>query len=118
MPEFPMDPEEFKRRLGKMREGYLARVPGKIAEVQALWARVRAADSAAEAERDRVRGELVLAAHTMRGSAPTLGCESLGLAAQALEFELRNLFASRRPLSCEDCHSVQRLIAALGRSMD
>lgn len=118
MPEYPLDPEELKRRLRMMRDGYLARAPGRIAQIESLWERARAAESACESERDEARNALVLAAHTMRGSAPTLGCATLGLAAQALEFELRSLFDRRQPLSDPECESVERLIAALGRSFD
>ena len=118
MPEYPLDPEELKRRLGKMREGYRARVPDKIAQIEALWVRVRAAETADEDQRNAARDELVLAAHTMGGSAPTLGCETLGVAARALESALRELFGRRLPLSAADCEAVSRLIAALGRSLD
>lgn len=118
MPEFPLDPEELKRRLGKMRESYLARAPDKIAQIEALWARVRASESASETEREEARNELVLAAHSMGGSAPTLGCDALGAAAQALESELRTLFGRKQRLSDGDGEAVRKLIAALGRAFD
>lgn len=118
MPEYPLDPEELKRRLGKMRDGYLARAPGKIAQIELLWERVRAAETAGEKARDAARNEMVLAAHTMGGSAPTLGCDALGVAAQELVSGLRTVFGRRQPLSDADCETVNKLIAALGRSLD
>jgi HPt (histidine-containing phosphotransfer) domain-containing protein len=111
-PEFPLDPEELKRRLGKMREGYRLRAPDKVAAVQLLWERAKSAGP-----EDAVREELVLAAHTMSGSASTLGCEELGSAAMQLESALRSLFALRRPLSDGDRAAIGRLVEALGKSL-
>jgi len=111
-PEFPLDPEEFKRRLGKMREGYRLRAPDRIAAIQLLWERAKAAGP-----EDAVRDELVIAVHSMGGSAATLGCEELGSAATQLELGLRSLFALRRPLSDGDRAAIGRLVGALGKSL-
>ena len=112
-PEYPLDPEELKRRLGKMRDNYRSRVPARIAAVEALWERAKTADPS-----DVVRDELVLAAHTIGGSASTLGCEALGAAAKDLEHALRSLFALRKPLSEGERAAIGGLVAALGQSLD
>ncbi len=110
--EFPLDPEELRRRLGKMREGYRLRAPDKIAAIQLLWERAKSAGP-----EDGVRDELVFAAHTMSGSAGTLGCDELGRAATQLESALRSLFAHRQPLSDGDRAAIGRLVESLGKSL-
>ena len=111
-PEYPLDPEEMKRRLGAMRDSYRQRAPGKIEEIETLWQMVRSVGH------DRpARSELMLAAHTMVGSAPTLGCEALGAAAKILEATLRKTFARGQPLSEGETAEIGRLIAALGESL-
>lgn len=110
-PEYPLSPEEMRRRLSAMRDGYRQRAPGKIAEIEALWQMVRTVGYEHPA-----RSELMLAAHTMVGSAPTLGCEALGAAAKALEAALRKIFARAQPLSDSETEEIARLVAALGES--
>ena len=116
-PEYPLDPEELRRRLGKMREGYRSRVPAKIAAIEALWSRVRETEAMRQVC-DEARNDLVLAVHTMVGSAPTLGCERLGAAAKALEGRLRVRFARAQSLSEEELISIGRLVEALGQAID
>ncbi len=112
-PEYPLDAEELKRRLGKMRESFRSRAPEKVAAIQLLWERVKAAGP-----QDEVREELMHAAHTLCGSAGTLGCEDLAMAARQLESALRTLFTPRRPLSEGDQAAIGRLVDALGKSLD
>lgn len=110
--QYPLDPEELQRRLGAMREGYRSRVPGKIAQIEALWGSVLAG-----APGDEARAALVLAVHTMVGSAPTLGCEALGAAARELEAVLRGILPRHQPLTAQEQGTIQALIAALGKSI-
>lgn len=112
-PQFPLDPEEFNRRLTVMRNGYRSRVPAKIAEIRHLWERVDGASPA-----DGVRDALVLAVHTMVGSAPTLGCEALGGVAKDLEALLRRVLLRREPLAEDDRAEIGRQIRLLGQSLD
>jgi HPt (histidine-containing phosphotransfer) domain-containing protein len=111
-PEYPLSPEEMKRRLSAMRDSYRRRAPGKVAEIEALWQMVRSVGYEHPA-----RTELMLAAHTMVGSAPTLGCEALGAAAKTLEAVLRKTFARAQPLSESETAEIGRLVAALGESL-
>lgn len=110
--EYPLDPEELKRRLRAMHASYRTKVPAKIEAIEALWQRVRTAAPADEARRD-----LFLAAHTLVGSAPTLGCEPLGAAARELEIALRAAFARNAPVSEDEALAIGRLVAALKHSL-
>lgn len=112
-PHFPLDPEELKRRLTVMRNGYRTRVPEKVAEIQSLWERVKGASPA-----DEVRDQLLLAVHTMVGSAPTLGCEGLGAAARDLETLLRSVLLRREPVAEDDRAAIDRQVGLLGQSLD
>jgi HPt (histidine-containing phosphotransfer) domain-containing protein len=108
----PIDREELKRRLGVMHEKYRANAPAKIQEIEALWARVLDAPPG-----DAGRAELVLAAHTLVGSAPTLGCEALGAAAGRLEQALRAAFEREQPLTDDERTSIGRLIGGLAEAL-
>ena len=111
-PQFPLDPEEFRRRLGVMHASYRAKMPDKIAEIEALWRRV-----ATGLPGDEAREALLMATHTLTGSAPTLGCEALGVAARDLEAALRIAYAHEGPMSAGEIAAIGRLAAKLGPSL-
>jgi HPt (histidine-containing phosphotransfer) domain-containing protein len=112
-PEFPLDPEEFRRRLGVMHASYRAKMPGKIADIGALWRQVRKAPPG-----DESREALLLATHTLVGSSPTLGCEALGAAAGELETALRKAFADDGALSGDEAAAIDALVNKLGQALD
>lgn len=112
-PEFPLDPEEFKRRLGAMHDSYLAKVPGKIADIEALWQQARTALPA-----DESRKALLLETHTLAGGSPGLGCEVLGAAACELDVALRVAFARDGALSGEEAAAIGALVDKLRQSLD
>jgi HPt (histidine-containing phosphotransfer) domain-containing protein len=107
-----LDTEELKRRLGAMHARFRADAPAKIAELRDLWLRVGDAAPA-----DPVRAQLLLAAHTLVGSAPTLGCEALGVSAGKLETTLRAAFEHGGALTEEESETIGRLVNALGESL-
>lgn len=111
-PEYPLDPEELKRRLGVMHASYRAKVPGKIAEIEALWSRTKVSPATYPS-----RNALLLAVHTLVGSSPTLGCEALGAAARELELALRKPFAHGDAISGAEIAAIDFLVAGLGRSI-
>jgi HPt (histidine-containing phosphotransfer) domain-containing protein len=108
----PVDSAEFRRRLDAMHANYRARAPAKVAEIESLWRRAKAADPS-----DPVRGALLLEAHTLVGSAPTLGCEALGAAAACLESALKASFEGAAPLPAAEVADIDRLVAGLGASL-
>lgn len=112
MSNAPVDGEELKRKLGKMRAHYRANAPAKVAEIESLWGRVLEGDADAA-----MRGELVMAIHTLVGSAPTLGCEELGAAAGKLEAALRDAFEHGGALSASERDVLSDLVAGLGASL-
>ena len=111
-PEYPLDPEELKRRLGVMHASYRAKVPGKIAEIEELWGRVKGSAPA-----DPSSDALMLAVHTLVGSSPTLGCEELGACARELELALRKSFAHGKAMAEAESAAIDLLVAGLGRSI-
>ncbi len=113
VPEFPLDPEELKRRLGDMHASYRTGAPVKIAVIEALWTRVQASGPT-----DEARVQLMLAVHSMVGAAPALGCEPLGAVARALETKLRTYFARGEALSEADAAPIGEVIALLGQALD
>ena len=112
-PHSPVDPEEIKRRLSVMHASYRAKVPGKVAEIEALWRRARVALPG-----DDSRNDLLLAAHTLVGSSPSLGCEALGAAAADLERALRAAFAHDGALSGDEAAAIGVLVKKLGSSLN
>jgi HPt (histidine-containing phosphotransfer) domain-containing protein len=110
-PHAPLQPEELKRRLSALHSKYRAGAPARIAEIETLWLKVRA-DAA-----DPARDELILAAHTIVGSAPTLGCEALGAAARTLEAALRAAFEGGKTVSENEATEINGLIASLRESL-
>ena len=81
-------PAGFLEVLGEQRRHYVDSLPGKMADMDALWASigVRAAPGDVEG--------MVRIAHGMAGSAAVFGFESLSAQARALVLELRALGVS------------------------
>ncbi len=111
-PNTPMGSEELKRRLGVMHERFRAHAPGRIEDIEALWQRALEAPPG-----DPVRADLVLATHSLVGTAPTLGCEALGAAAARLESALRAAFGRSAPLTEEERAAISKLLGGLSESL-
>jgi HPt (histidine-containing phosphotransfer) domain-containing protein len=111
-----MNKEEIKRRLDTMHADYRAKVPEKVAEIEALWTRIKEARPG-DPSATPVRRELQLAAHTLVGSAPTLGCEALGAAARDLESALNAAFAGASPLEAAQKGEIDRLVGRLAGAL-
>ena len=75
-----MDKDEFRRQLEAFNAEYRAALPGKLAEVDALWGMMTAGEMQPDA-----CGELLRKLHTLAGSAKTFGLPDLGTAARAAE---------------------------------
>jgi HPt (histidine-containing phosphotransfer) domain-containing protein len=108
-----MNPEEFKRRLEIVQAGFRAKAPAKLAEIEALWLRVRR-----EGSGDPAHAELMSALHTLIGSAPALGCDALGVAARELEMALKAALAQGRLPADGETAAIDRLVAALHTALD
>ena len=72
--------DEFEKILALQRARYGRSLPAKVAQIQALWDGLQA-DSAVQPSLH----EIERLAHTLGGTAGTLGFADLGLAAQSLE---------------------------------
>ena len=75
-----MDNDEFKRQMAAFSADYRASLPGKMAEIDALWGMM-----AGGAKQPEACGELLRKLHTLAGSAKTFGFPEVGTAARAAE---------------------------------
>ncbi len=81
-------PTGFLEVLGEQRRHYVDSLAGKMADMDALWASIRARAAAGDVD------GMVRVAHGMAGSAAVFGFESLSAQARALVLELRALDVS------------------------
>ncbi len=72
--------EEFQKFLADQRAEYKNGLPGKVAEIRALWHEVNE-----HAEVVKPLKDLERMAHTLAGTAGTLGFRDIGTTAKALE---------------------------------
>lgn len=79
-----MPPQDFEKFLDLQRADYQRALPGKMAQIHALW---RALDAGGEAPSPLA--DLERLAHTLAGAAGTFGFGEVGQAAKALELLLR-----------------------------
>jgi len=101
--------EDFQRFLDEQRADYKAALPKKMAEVHALWALAAPGGDAAQPLADLQR-----LAHTLAGTAGTLGFREVGAAAKALELLLEG--AGTAPTSAQRA-DMTLAIAALQASL-
>lgn len=101
--------EDFQRFLDEQRAEYKAALPGKMAEVHALWALAAPGEDAAQPLADLQR-----LAHTLAGTAGTLGFRDVGTAAKALELLVEEAGIALTPAQRAD---MTLAIAALQASM-
>lgn len=103
--------EQFQAFLALQRADYQRALPGKVAKLQALW---QAQDPGAAPP---ALGELERQAHTLAGTAGTLGFRELGLAARSLEALLVQAGAAGAALSPGQQSEIAQALAALQASL-
>ena len=103
--------EQFQQFLDQQRADYQRALPEKLAHLQTLWAAVDAgAAPPALAELERL-------AHTLAGTAGTLGFRDLGLAAKSLELLLTQASEGSGVLTPELRSGISQAMAALQASL-
>lgn len=103
--------QQFQAFLALQRIDYRRALPEKLAQLQALWdALERGAAPAALSSLERQ-------AHTLAGTAGTLGFRELGLAARALEELLARVGADVATLSPAQRAEIALALAALQASL-
>ncbi len=100
--------EEFQRFLAEQRAEYKRGLPGKIADIRALWQVVNA-----DADAPKPLKDLERLAHTLAGTAGTLGYRDIGTAAKALELLVEQAVAAGSGLSLVQRSEIAQAIAAL-----
>jgi len=103
--------EQFQAFLALQRADYRRALPGKVSQLQAAWTAL--APGAASA----ALGELERQAHTLAGTAGTLGFRELGLAARSLEELLVRAGAGGMGLTPMQCDDISLAVAALRASL-
>lgn len=106
-----MDKAEFKRQLEAFNAEYRASLPGKLAEVDALWGMM-----AAGATQPEACGELLRKLHTLAGSARTFGFPELGTAARVAENFLEPYCKDGAMPQSSDREAFGRLLGAVRQS--
>lgn len=104
--------QDFQDFLDQQRADYQRVLPEKIDQVQAAW---RAVAAGAEAAQPLV--ELERLAHTLAGTAGTLGFREVGLAAGALELLLQPARQAGAVLTAAQRSEIALAIAALQASL-
>jgi len=103
--------EQFQQFLDQQRADYQRALPEKLAHLQTLWAVVDAgAAPPALAELERL-------AHTLAGTAGTLGFRDLGLAAKSLELLLNQASGGSGVLTPELRSGISQAMATLQASL-
>lgn len=103
-------PQEFQDFIGQQRADYRRVLPDKVAEIQAVWQ---------VADRGGVPQLLALErlAHTLAGTAGTLGFPAVGQAAKALELLLPENETATAPLTPAQQSDIAQAVAALQASL-
>ena len=96
-------PSTINEALRAMRAQYQASLPGKLAEIAALWEALRHAKKL-DAATTQTLHRLV---HSLTGSGATFGMSALSLAAKTLELTLKDELQSAERLSAELSNRIQ-----------
>jgi HPt (histidine-containing phosphotransfer) domain-containing protein len=103
--------EQFKAFLALQRADYRRALPEKLAQLEALW---QALDTEAAPP---ALDELTRQAHTLAGTAGTLGFREVGLAAKSLETLLAEAGGSGDALTSVQRSEISLAVAALQASL-
>ncbi len=103
--------EQFQQFLALQRAEYKRALPEKLAHLQTLWAAVDAGAA------PPALAELERHAHTLAGTAGTLGFREVGLAAKSLEVLLAQAGESAGVLTPEQWSEISQAMAALQASL-
>lgn len=104
--------QEFQKFLDEQRADYRRTLPGKIARIHALWQAVVSSGETAP-----VLADLERLAHTLAGTAGTLGFREVGVAARTLEQLLEPVGESGSPCPLAQRADIALAIAALQASL-
>jgi HPt (histidine-containing phosphotransfer) domain-containing protein len=100
---------DFEAFLDQQRAAYRRALPEKMRQAHALWL---ASEMAAQALSDLER-----LAHTLAGTAGTLGFQAVGLAAKALELRLQQAREAGPDLAAAQRPEIALAVAALQASL-
>ena len=104
--------EEFQKFLDEQRAEYKSSLPGKTTEIRTLWHAVNS-----DPEGAKPLKELERMAHTLAGTAGTLGFREVGTAAKALELLLEHAVAVGSDLTLTQRSEIALAIDTLQASL-
>lgn len=100
--------DSLRQQLRALREDFYAKLPWRIDEIKASWAR-----ASADAGDEEASQELYRLAHNLFGSSSNLGFETLSEASLALESRLKQLRATGLPITKKDRPTIAGMIMDL-----
>ncbi len=100
--------EEFQKFLAGQRAEYKRGLPAKVAEIRAQWQAVNIDADAPKAMKDLER-----MAHTLAGTAGTLGYREIGAAAKALELLVEHAVVAGTDLTLTQRSEIAQALATL-----
>ncbi|HYW58639.1 MAG TPA: Hpt domain-containing protein [Polaromonas sp.] len=104
--------EEFQKFLADQRAEYKSGLPGKMAEIRALWHEVNEHADVVKPMKDLER-----MAHTLAGTAGTLGFRDVGTAAKALELLVEHALEAGADLTLTQRSEIAQAIDTLQVSL-
>ncbi len=104
--------EQFQKFLNEQRVEYKSSLPGKMLEVRALWHAVNE-----HAEIVKPLKDLERMAHTLAGTAGTLGYREVGTAAKALELLVEHALVAGSDLTLTQRSEIALAIDTLQASL-
>jgi HPt (histidine-containing phosphotransfer) domain-containing protein len=116
-----MDAEAFKAELQKLNAEYRSALPGKLADIDALWARLSASHVPgagamdAGAMNNAALADLHRLLHTLAGSAKTFGLAPVSVAAREAEHALDPCIAAGSAPNAAERVRIAALLEALRR---
>ena len=103
-----VSPEALKEGLAKLKAGFAAALPARLAEIAAAQAALAGSDGSGQVAALKA---LVGHAHKLAGSAATFGFPEVGNASRALDVYGAGLLKSGAPLDSGALHRLGELVA-------
>lgn len=105
--------QTLEERLEALRNAYADQLPTKLDEAATLWSTLNNNEWDWNAAKDFHRY-----VHTLAGSAPTFGFNSVGQDARRIEQVLKEWIAKQETPSKEDCNDVSTMMLAFSVTQD
>ncbi|MDH5181475.1 MAG: response regulator [Gammaproteobacteria bacterium] len=99
--------QEIEQRIAKLRESYLAELPGKLAALNQHWTKLKTSPN------DAHISTLHHAVHSLAGSGATFGIEQVSILARSIEQNLKFILDEKRLPTDAEVTSMEELFSQL-----